>query len=150
MALKAFDDLKEELCSTTLSDIDETKPFSVECDASDVAVSATLNQQGRPVTFMSRTLSKCELNYPSEEKEACAIIEAVRKWRHLLYFTLVTDQRYMAFMVDNRKGSKIKSNKIQFWVELAEFSYSISYRPGVDNVAPDAFTRAYCASFIPY
>ena len=132
-----------------MSAIDETQPFAVECDASDVAVSATLNRNGRPVAFMSRTLGKSELNYPSIEKEATAVVEALRKWQHLLlrsHFTLVMDQRSIAFMFDNRMRSKIKNSKIQCWrVELADFSYSISYRPGVDNVAHDAFTQAYCA-----
>ena len=79
-----------------------------------------------------------------------AIIEAVRKWRHFLagqHFTLVTDQRSVAFMIDNRKRSKIKNNKIQSWrLELASFSYTVKYRPGKDNVAPDSFTHAFIAS----
>ena len=36
-------------------------PFFVECDASKVAVSATLNQGGRPVAFMSRVFQGNEL-----------------------------------------------------------------------------------------
>ena len=71
-ALSAFNSLKDELQSATLSSIDESIPFVVECDASEVAVSATLNQNGRPVAFMSHTLS--ELNYPAVEKEALSII----------------------------------------------------------------------------
>ena len=52
----------------------------------------------------------------------------------------------MAFMIDNRKRSKIKNNKIQSWrLELASFSYTVKYRPGKDNVAPDSFTRAFVA-----
>ena len=40
-----------------------------------------------------------------------------------------------------------KNSKIECWrVELAEFSYSIIYRPGPDNVAPDALTRVVCAA----
>ena len=54
-------------------------PFVVECDALDVAISATLNQGGRPVAFMSRSFQGSELHYPSVEEEATAIIEAVRK-----------------------------------------------------------------------
>ena len=50
-------------------------------------------------------------------------------------------------MLDNRKRTKIKNNKIELWrIELALFSYDIQYRPGKDNVAPDTFTRAFCAS----
>ena len=79
-----------------------------------------------------------------------AIIEAVRKWRHLLLrnqFKLITDQRSVAFMFDNRKKTKIKNSKIQCWrMELAEFSYTILNRPGSDNIVPDALTRAFCAT----
>ena len=64
--------------------IDEGIPFVVECDASETTLSATLNQGGRPVAFMSRTLQGSEMHYPPVEKEATAIIEAVRKWEHLL------------------------------------------------------------------
>ena len=126
----------------------EDIPFVVECDASDVAISASLNQNGRPNAFMSKTLSKSERFYPAVEKEALAIIESVRKWNHLLSrqtFTLITDQRSVSYMFDNRKRTKIKNNKIQIWrMELAEFSYNIQYREGKNNVVPDSFTRAHC------
>nr|XP_047144748.1 uncharacterized protein LOC124818233 [Hydra vulgaris] len=149
-ALEAFQFLKRELYAATLSSIDERLPFVVECDAPDVAVSATLNQNGRPVAVMSRTLGKSEINYSSVEKEAVAIIEAARKWQHLLLrnqFKLITDQRSEAFMFDNRKKTKIKNRKIQCWrVELAEFSYTILYCPGSDNIVPDALTHAFCAT----
>ena len=144
-----FGQLKKAIAVAALQAIDETLPFTVECDASDVAVSATLNQNQRPVAFMSRSLQGSELLYPAVEKEATAIIEAVRKWRHLLmrqHFNLVTDQRSVAFMLDSRKRTKIKNNKIMCWrLELASFSYSISYRPGSKNVGPDTLTRAFCA-----
>ena len=130
--------------------IDDNRPFTVECDASEVAISATLNQGGRPVAFFSRTLSKSELRYPAVEKEAMSIVEAVRKWSHLLVrqtFTLITDQRSVAFMLDNRKRTKIKNNKILGWrLEMAPYSYNMQYRPGKLNVGPDTLTRAFCAS----
>ena len=98
--------------------IDEGIPFVVECDASETTLSATLNQGGRPVAFMSRILHASEMHYPPVEKEATAIIEAVQKWEHLLvrqHFTIITDQRSVAFMLDNRKRTKIKNNTIQGW-----------------------------------
>ena len=50
-------------------------------------------------------------------------------------------------MLDNRKRTKIKNNKIQGWtLELVSFSYVITYSPGVDNVIPTTLTRAWCAS----
>ena len=132
-ALEEFNLLKKEIANASLSAIDENLPFVVECDASEMAISATLNQGGRPVAFMSRTLHGGETHYPAVEKEATAIIEAVRKWSHLLarqQFTLITYQKSVAFMLDNRKRTKIKNNKIQCWrLELASFSYVVKYRP---------------------
>jgi hypothetical protein len=50
-------------------------------------------------------------------------------------------------MFDSRKRTKIKNNKIQAWrLELGSFCYTVEYRPGKDNVAPDSFTRAFSAS----
>ena len=65
---------------------------------------------------MLRTLQSSELHYPSVEKEATAIKEAVYKWYHLLagwHFILVTDQLSVVFVLDNRKHYKVKNNKIQ-------------------------------------
>lgn len=96
--LDVFNLLKKELEEVTLPPVDENLPFVVECDASDVAVSIVLNQGGRPAAFMSRTLQGSELCYHIIEKEANAIIEAMRKWSHYLaqrHFNLIIDQRYL-------------------------------------------------------
>lgn len=49
----------------------------IECDTSDVTISASLNQSRWLVTFMSQTLNQHELHYPAVEKESTALIEAV-------------------------------------------------------------------------
>ena len=56
-ARKAFETLKKDLGDETLISIDEDQKFVVETDASNVAISATLNQNGKPVAFFSRTLN---------------------------------------------------------------------------------------------
>ena len=64
---------------------------------------------------MSRMLSGSELFYPAIEKEATAVIEATRKWKHLLstrHFMLITDQRVLAYIFDNTERPKIKNDKI--------------------------------------
>ena len=127
--------------------------LEVETDASDHAVAATLNQAGRPVAFFSRTLNKSEHHHPPVEKEACAIVEAVQKWRHYLYgrhFKLTTDQRSVAFLYDRKRAkSKIKNDKIMRWcTELSPYSYDIVYRPGPENLAADALSRVVCSAIL--
>ena len=147
--MAVFLSLKSELVNVSLGVIDEIAPFVVETDASNVAVSATLNQNGRPVAFYSRSLNKSELAQSSIEKEATAVVEAVRKWSYLLSgrcFRLVTDQRSISFMCDSKNHSKIKNAKILRWrVELSLYHYKIVYCVGKLNAAADTLSRAYCA-----
>jgi transposase InsO family protein len=145
-ACKSFQDMKEDIEKAALSPIDENLPFVVETDASDIALAATLCQNGRPVAFYSRKLTESERKYPAIEKEAYAIVEAVRKWRHFLLirpFTLLTDQQGVSFMFHNTAAGKIKNIKIQRWrMELSCFKFDIQYRPGKENVPADTLSRA--------
>jgi len=78
-ACQAFSNRKNELVNASIQSIDETLLFVVECDTSDVAISATLNQGGRPVAFLSPMQHRGEVfvscrrkgsnsNYRSHEK----------------------------------------------------------------------------------
>ena len=122
-AVRCFYQLKSELADATLASVDENAPFTLETDASDVAVSAVLQQNGRPVAFWSRTLNSNKKCYASVEKEAAAIVEAVRRWSHYLFprkFTIITDQNSVAFMFGNSWRNKIKNDKIMRWrIELS-------------------------------
>ena len=102
------------------------------------------------MAFFNRALRGSELNQASIEKEALAIIEGVREWRRYLSgrkFTLVTDQKSVAFMFSPTSRGKIKNDKIMRWrLELSCYSFDIKYKPGVDNIVPDTLSRAFCSS----
>ena len=143
--------MKKEIEHSVVAAIDENDTFQVETDASEFALGATLNQNNRPVAFFSsRTLHGSELKQSSIEKEAAAIIEAVRHWRHYLtgkHFYLITDQKSISFMFSKNQKGKIKNEKLMRWrIELSTYSFDIKYKPGTENVAPDVFSRLKCAS----
>lgn len=148
-AKELFDQLKLDVMNAVVSSIDSEGTLTVETDASDLAIGATLTLDGRPVAFFSRTLSNSEQRHSSIEKEAYAILEALRKWRHYLlgrHFRLITDQRSVAFMFSDRHSSKIKNDKIMRWkIELSCYKYEIVYRSGKENQAADSLSRI-CSS----
>lgn len=146
--MESFEKLKFDILNSVVVSVDYSMIFTVETDASDFAIAATLSQGGRPVAFFSRSLSDSEKRHSAVEKEAYAIIESVRKWRHFLlgrYFRLVTDQKSVSFMFDSKHG-KVKNEKIIRWrLELSCYKYDIVYRPGKQNIVADTFSRVTAA-----
>ena len=115
-SIKTFENFKEEIEKALLHSVNEKIPPVVETDASDIAIAATLNQANCPVAFFSRTLTTTEQKHSSIEKEACAIVESVKKWSHYLSvrrLVIVTDQQAVNFMFDARRQRKIKNSKIE-------------------------------------
>ena len=65
-----------------LAQHDPEKPTTLETDASDFAIGATITQPGtdgkpRPVAYYSRKLIDAELNYKIHDKELLAIVSAL-------------------------------------------------------------------------
>ena len=149
-AESSFEELKNDIANSSLACPNNHDLLVIETDASDVALSATLNQCGRPVAFFSRTLLPHEQRHPPIEKEAAAIIESCRKWRHYLCnkrFKVVTDQEAVSFIFDTSKHGKTKNHKLERWrIELSCLHFDIQYRPGPMNPAADCLSRVVISS----
>jgi hypothetical protein len=65
-----------------LSLLDFTLPFQLETDACTSGVGAVLMQNGRPLAYFSKCLGPKPAAQSIYEKEAMAILEALKKWRH--------------------------------------------------------------------
>ena len=144
---KAFTALKQALCSAPVLLIpDPALPYTLNCDACNYAVGATLQQdQGnglQPIAYRSRKLTPAEINYDVREKEFLAFVDACSHWRQYLHsdepFKFMTDH-------DSLKYHRTMPNltgRLARWVEkLAEFNYTVEHIAGVKNVVADALSR---------
>ena len=84
-----------------------SKEATLTVDASEFGLGAVLEQCGQPVIFISRRFTRAEKNYSQTQKEALAVIYAVRRLHKYLYgrkFTLVTDHQALQFIFDPSKS----------------------------------------------
>uniref|UniRef100_W8C8G1 RNA-directed DNA polymerase n=1 Tax=Ceratitis capitata TaxID=7213 RepID=W8C8G1_CERCA len=145
-AIAAFNKLKSILASedVLLQQPDYNKPFEITTDASSVALGAVLSQNGKPITMISRTLSKTEENYATNERELLAIVWAFQKLRHYLYgiknIHIYTDHQPLTFAISDRNPN----SKIKRWTAfINSFAPKYFYKPGKENQVADALSRQY-------
>lgn len=86
-AKEAFNKIKASLTSSEvmLQYPDYKKDFHLITDASNYALGAVLEQDKKPIIFLSRTLNKAEEHYATNEKEMLAIVWALKALRNYLY-----------------------------------------------------------------
>ena len=142
----SFQELKKKLISApTLAFPDFSKPFKVETDACDYGIGAILSQNidgyDQPIVYYSRSLSKAEQKYFTTEKEALAIIVAVKQLRPYLYgreFTIVTDHKPLQWL----ESMKNPPGRVARWImELQEHNFKVEYKAGKKHVNADALSR---------
>ena len=144
----AFERLKNRFCNAPiLRDWDPDRPTFVEADASGVAIGGCLSQEDKfgnryATAFHSQRLSSAERNYPIHDREMLAIIRCLEAWRAQLrscgHFTVISDHKNLSKFATKRH---LSSRQVRWAEYLAEFDWSLVYRPGNDSPVPDALSR---------
>ena len=144
---KSFQILKVKLISTPILKFpDFNKNFTLMTDASDYAIGAVLGQleEGNKevvIAYASRGLKAHEKNYAVIEKEALAIIFAVKYFRHYIWgrrIQVLTDQRPLQWLMTHKDTS---SRLIRWALYLQEYDLEIKYRKGSANANADFLSR---------
>ena len=121
------------------------KPFILHTDASNWAVGAVLCQEheGREhaMAYYSRQLTTAECHYSTTEREALAVISAVKNFYPYLYgrtFTLITDHNPLTTLTKLRDVG----GRLSCWILfLQQFDYTMVYKTGSLNTDADALSR---------
>ena len=148
----AFQAAKDALQSDSLLvHYDTRKPLLLACDASDYGIGAVLSHvvgdgQEQPIAYISRTLTPAEKHYSQLEKEALAIIFAVKKFhRYLLgrHFVIESDHQPLKtlFGESNRIPHMASSRIVRWAIILSAYDYTIKHKSGKYLGNADALSR---------
>jgi transposase InsO family protein len=143
----AFRELRAALTSDRIvAHPDPSRPYCLYTDASNMAVGAILTQTDdmgveRPIHYVSKALNGAQRRWSAIEREAFAIVHALRKLRAYLQgaaLTILTDHKPLRSLFQ----CELSNSKIQRWgMLISEFSPTLEYRKGSDNVRADMLSR---------
>ena len=120
-------------------------PFSVGVDASSVAIGAYLFQMfdgiEHPICYYSKRLTPAQTRYSTIEREALALVTAVRVFRVYIGtepLTVYTDHSPLQFL---SKMSHYNDRLLRQCLELQQYNINVVHRAGKANVIPDLLSR---------
>lgn len=128
---------------------DFSQPFILHTDASGQGLGAVLyqKQEGklRVIAYGSRTLTTSEKNYHlhSGKLEFLALKWSVtEKFRDYLYyapsFIVFSDNNPLTYVMSS---AKLNATGCRWVAELADYNFTVRYRPGKENIDADSLSR---------
>ncbi len=131
---------------STLSHPDFTKPFKLQTDASNHGLGAVLLQQDdmqqwRPISYISRSLTKSERNYSTTEKELLAIVWAFQKWHPYLHGTTITVKTDHQMLIALNHKHHPPGRLLRWALALQAYQFTLQYCRGTDNTLADTLFR---------
>ena len=142
---KCFERLKTLISEqSVLKFYDMSKNTTLQVDASQHGLGAALMQEGQPVAYASRTLTKTEKAYAQIEKEMLAVVFGCERFNQYVYGQTVcieTDHRPLVTI--SKKPLSVAPARIQrFLLRLQKYSFSLVYKPGKEMYLADTLSRA--------
>ena len=141
----AFDRLRLELATAPVLQFPRYDcPFIIDTDASNVSLGAVLSNfidgVEHPIVFASRSLSKTETMYSTTKREALAVVQALKWFKHYIWglsFVIRTDHASLKWLFrQNADGMTFRMLQ-----HLQEFNYEIVHRAGNKHANADGLSR---------
>ncbi|GFV75545.1 retrovirus-related Pol polyprotein from transposon 17.6 [Trichonephila clavipes] len=149
----AFQTLKKSLTTPpVLKQADGTKPYIIRTDASNYALGAVLLQgegsDEHPIEYASRLLTPAERNYSTTEREAPAVVWALKKFRGYIkgtYITVASNHQPLKWLLNLISPT----GRLARWaLEIQSFNLKVQYIPGKADVVAEMMGVCVCVCYL--
>ena len=140
----AFEQIKRALTSTpVLAYFDATKPHVIQTDASEKGLGGVLLQEGRPVMYISRSLTPTEANYSNIERELLSLVFGMERLHNFVYGgeTLVQTDHKPLESIFKKTVCETTPRLQRLMLRLHRYDIRVEYLKGKENVIADALSR---------
>lgn len=124
---------------------DAKLPVTIQTDASKDGLGCVIVQNGHPIAFASRTLTKSEQRWAQIEKELLAIVFACQRFHYFLYgreFRVESDHKPLETLVKRDIDSVTMRLQRMFMFLLKYPQMTVVYKPGREMLVADCLSRA--------
>jgi hypothetical protein len=119
------------------------KKLELWADASSYGLGAVLIQDGRPVFFCSRSMSKSEESWPQIDKELLALVWALERLDVYTYghkVTAFTDHRPLLGLTE-KPLDHCSLRQQRLVGRMMRYDLDLNFRPGKEMLLPDMLSR---------
>ena len=141
---KAYQKVKNMICeNTSLTYFDVSKPATIQVDASQQGLGATLVQDNKPIAFASKALTETEKRYANIERELLAVVFGCERFNTYVYgkhFTVESDHKPLE-QIQKKSLASTPPRLQRMMLRLQKYDMNIVYRPGKEMVLADMLSR---------
>ena len=135
-------ELKQKMSSPPVLALpDFSLPFTLEADASDNGIGVALMQKGRPISFLSKAIGPKSVALSTYDKEAMAILEALKKWKQYFAVSSLIIKKNQQSLKYIQEQKLIEGIQHKLLVERLGYNYTVEYKKGKENLVADALSR---------
>lgn len=146
----SFQTIKQLVATTpVLQYYNVLEPVTIQCDASEYGLGATLLQNEKPVAYASKALTRTERNYAQIEKECLAIVFACERFEQYLCGKerIDVESDHAPLEVIFKRPILTAPRRLQrMLLRLQRFNLNVQYKKGKDMHIADLLSRAMVPS----
>ena len=144
---KAFESSKDTilLCATMMY-YDDEKPCTIQVDANNIGVGATLIQGGKVIEYHSCALSSSQQHYSNIEREAYALVNGVEHFHHYIFgkpFEVHTDHQPLV-QLSIKPLAELSPRLQHLFLRVNQYKYTVKYVRQTGVMIADCLSCIVC------